>query len=77
MRLRSALLSVLAAVLVLAPGAAAQEEPETRPNMLVMRYFACDLGDTGEALRIMNDVWRPIWDRCGPVLTSPSRSSQP
>ena len=63
MKVRSILLAFLAAGLFLAPDVAAQEEEaETRANLIVMRYFECELGETGDAVAVLNGQWRQIMD---------------
>lgn len=57
--------SLLAAVLALGlllPGAlAAQEEEEgPQPGVVVVRYFQCDMGRTGEAIEVLNTTWREV-----------------
>lgn len=63
MKLRSLLLAFLAVGLFMAPDAVAQEEEEeTQANLIVMRYFECDLGSTGPAVAVLNGAWRDIMD---------------
>ena len=61
MKVLSVLLAFLAAGLFVAPDSFAQEEEEeTRANMIVMRYFQCDMGDVGDAVAVLNGTWRSI-----------------
>jgi hypothetical protein len=63
MRIRSLLLAFLAVAAIFAPEAPAQEEEEeTQPNLVVLRYFACDLGQTGAAVQILNGAWRDVME---------------
>lgn len=60
MRIPSLLLALLATGLVAAPQALAQEEEPAVPNLVVFRYFECDLGGLGEAAQLLNGGWRSI-----------------
>lgn len=66
MKARSLLAAVLGLGLLL-PGAlagqaeAAQEEEEgPQPGVVVIRYFQCDMGRTGEAIEMLNTTWREV-----------------
>ena len=55
------LLAFLAAGLALVPEAWAQEEEEeVKANIVVMRYFQCEMGETGDAIDVLNGQWRSI-----------------
>jgi hypothetical protein len=62
MKFFAPLLAILAAGLIFAPGAQAQEEEEVQANLIVMRYFECDMGETGDAIAVLNGQWRSIMD---------------
>jgi hypothetical protein len=50
--------ATLVAFLVFAPPALAQDSPQ--PGTVVVRYFECDLGATGEAIQFLNGNWRQV-----------------
>jgi hypothetical protein len=48
--------------MVFAPEASAQEEETPRPDLVVVRYFECELGQAGNAAQILNGAWRDIME---------------
>jgi hypothetical protein len=62
MKVLSLLLALFATGLAVAPDSYAQEEEETRANMIIMRYFQCDMGETADAVAVLNGTWRSIMD---------------
>ena len=62
MRVRLSLLAFLALGLIVAPNALAQEQEETRPNIVVMRYYECALGNLARAAELLNGDWRDVME---------------
>jgi hypothetical protein len=65
MKVQSLLLAFLAVGLLTAPAVVAQEEEEeeAQANVVVMRYFECDLGKTDQAIELLNGAWRDVVDQ--------------
>lgn len=57
-RISLATLGTAALLLTPVPARAQEEAPE--PGVVIVRYFECDLGRTGEAVQMMNGTWRSV-----------------
>ena len=55
---------VLVSAVLAGPAVEAQEEAaDARPGVSVVRYFKCPMGQSEEAVRILNEEWRAYAER--------------
>jgi hypothetical protein len=58
MRVQRWLAAAIVALVGVSAPVVAQEGPQ--PGVVSVRYFECGLGELGDAVRLVNEEWRPI-----------------